>query len=154
MFIFERHRARVGEGQRQKETQNLKQARGSELSAQSPTRGSNPPTVRSWPELKSDAQPTEPPRCPETRSFLDWAFMCGALIKCSVPHVSVKFQVGNYTGVCTLCKVELYTWFLMHTRKCRKPSRKAWVKLKRLNKGLQLRVSHKNDIARLGFWYP
>ena len=37
---------------------------GSELSAQSPTRGSNSWTVRSWPELKSDAQPTEPPRCP------------------------------------------------------------------------------------------
>ena len=38
----ERDRARVGEGQRQKkETQNLKQAPGSELSAQSPTWGSN-----------------------------------------------------------------------------------------------------------------
>ena len=27
-----------------------------------PMRGSNSQTVRSWPELKSDAQPTEPPR--------------------------------------------------------------------------------------------
>ena len=36
MFIFERHRAQVEEGQRERETQNLKQASGSELSAQSP----------------------------------------------------------------------------------------------------------------------
>ena len=49
MFIFERERetdrAQVGEGQRE-ETQNLKQAPGSELSAQSPTWGSNSQTVR------------------------------------------------------------------------------------------------------------
>ena len=37
---------------------------GSALSAWSPMQGSNPRTVRSWPELKSEAQPTEPPRCP------------------------------------------------------------------------------------------
>ena len=48
MFIFERERdrerdrARAGEGQRERETQNLKQVPGSKLSAQSPTRGSNP----------------------------------------------------------------------------------------------------------------
>ena len=36
-----------GEGQRERETQNLKQAPGSELSAQSPTRGLNSQTVRS-----------------------------------------------------------------------------------------------------------
>ena len=47
----EHERGRVREG----ETQNLKQAPGSELSAQSPTRGSNSRTARSWPELKSDA---------------------------------------------------------------------------------------------------
>ena len=40
------------------------QAPGSEPSAQSLTRGSNSRTVRSWPELKSDAQPTEQPRRP------------------------------------------------------------------------------------------
>ena len=34
------------------------------LWAVSPTRGSNSPAVRSWPEPKSDAQPTEPPRRP------------------------------------------------------------------------------------------
>ena len=57
-------RAWTGEGQRERETQNLKQAAGSEWSAQSPMRGSNSQAVRSWPEPKSDAQPTEPPRRP------------------------------------------------------------------------------------------
>ena len=44
-----------GGAEREKETQNLKQAPGSELLAQSPTWGSNPQTGRLWPELKSDA---------------------------------------------------------------------------------------------------
>ena len=56
----EHERGRV----RERETQNPKQAPGSELSAQSPTRGSNPRTARSRPEPKSAAQPTEPPRRP------------------------------------------------------------------------------------------
>ena len=59
LFIFERER-----GQRERETQNLKQALGFELSAQSPMRGLNSWTVRSWPELELDTQPTEPPRHP------------------------------------------------------------------------------------------
>ena len=37
----------MGEGQRERETQNPKQVPGSELSAQSPTRGSNSRAVRS-----------------------------------------------------------------------------------------------------------
>ena len=44
-------RGREGE----RETQNPKQAPGSELSAQSLTRSSNSETVRSWPEPKSEA---------------------------------------------------------------------------------------------------
>ena len=44
----------LGERERETHTQNLKQAPGSELSAQSLTWGSNSRTVRSWPELKSD----------------------------------------------------------------------------------------------------
>ena len=53
MFIYyfegerERDRVQVGEGQRQRETQNARQAPGSELSAQSPTRGSNSWSTRS-----------------------------------------------------------------------------------------------------------
>ena len=46
LFIL-RDRAQMGEGQREKETQNLKQAPGSELSAQSPTSDLNPRTTRS-----------------------------------------------------------------------------------------------------------
>ena len=54
MFIFEREREReterdragLREGQRERETQNLKQASGSELSAQSPTQDPNSRTVR------------------------------------------------------------------------------------------------------------
>ena len=52
MFIFERkrerERVRAGEeGQRERETQNPKQAPGSELSAQSSMWGLNPRAVRS-----------------------------------------------------------------------------------------------------------
>ena len=49
VYLFSRQKVRVQveEGQRERETQNLKQAPGSELSAQSPTRGSNPQTARS-----------------------------------------------------------------------------------------------------------
>ena len=56
MFVFERERDRVreGEGKTERETQNPKQAVGSELSAQSPMWGSNPQTVRSRPESKLD----------------------------------------------------------------------------------------------------
>ena len=60
LFIF--GRVQLGEGQRERETQNPKQAPGSAQSAQSPTRGSNSRTVRSWPEPKPDAELTEPPR--------------------------------------------------------------------------------------------
>ena len=63
MFIFDRERERErdstsgggGRAETERETQNPEQAPGSELSAQSPTRGSNTPTVRSQPEPKSDA---------------------------------------------------------------------------------------------------
>ena len=48
---------------RERETHNLKQAPGSELSAQSPMRGLNSQTA------KSDAQPTEPPRSPPSSFF-------------------------------------------------------------------------------------
>ena len=39
-------------------------APGSELSAQSPTQGLNPRTMRSRPEPKSDASPTQTPGAP------------------------------------------------------------------------------------------
>ena len=43
----ERERGRERERERDRDTQNPKQVPGSELSAQSPTWGSNPQTVRS-----------------------------------------------------------------------------------------------------------
>ena len=49
--------------------QNPKQAPDSELSAQSLMLGSNPQTVRSWPEPKLDTQLTEPPRRPSCCQF-------------------------------------------------------------------------------------
>ena len=69
MFIYFGERETEHEQGRGRERgrQNPKQAPGSELSAQSPTRGSNPRTARSRPEPKSDAQPTEPPRRPRGR---------------------------------------------------------------------------------------
>ena len=73
IFLRERERERqsVSEGgaERDRETQNSKQAPGSELSVQSLTRVSNSRTVRSWTEPKSDAYPTEPPRCPKILFF-------------------------------------------------------------------------------------
>ena len=61
------HKGEEEKGKR--ETQNLKQGPGSELSAQTPMWGSNPQTMRSSPELKSVAQPTEPPRLPYSFGF-------------------------------------------------------------------------------------
>ena len=55
LILRETARAWAGEEQTERGTQNPKQAPGSELSAQSPTQGSNSQAVRSWPELKSDA---------------------------------------------------------------------------------------------------
>ena len=49
LFLGQRETAWMGEGQRERETQNRKQAPGSEPSAQSPTWGSNSRTARSWP---------------------------------------------------------------------------------------------------------
>ena len=47
-----------------RETQNSKQAPSSKLSAQRQMPGSNPLTVRSGPELKSDTHPLSHPGAP------------------------------------------------------------------------------------------
>ena len=54
--------------------QNLKQAPGFELSAQSPMWGLKPRTARSWPEPKSDAQLSPPgaPSVASKRHFSPW----------------------------------------------------------------------------------
>ena len=53
-----------GEGAEREGDTESETAPGSELSAQSPVWGLNPQTMKSQPELKSDSQLTEPPRCP------------------------------------------------------------------------------------------
>ena len=65
----EGERENRGGTERERETQNPKQVPGSKLSAQSPMRGSNSQTTRSWPELKLDAQPTEPSSRPWSDVF-------------------------------------------------------------------------------------
>ena len=47
MYKRERNTAQAGEGQRERETQTLKQTSGSELSAQSPMWGLNSQAMRS-----------------------------------------------------------------------------------------------------------
>ena len=46
VYLRERDKVRVDEGQRERQTQNPKQAPGSELSAQSPMRASYPRDMR------------------------------------------------------------------------------------------------------------
>ena len=52
LFLRERERMRARKGQKERETQNPKQAPASEPSAQNLTRGLNSQTARSWPEPK------------------------------------------------------------------------------------------------------
>ena len=72
LFIFrtERDRAWTGEGQRERETQNRKQAPGSEPSAQSSTRGSNSRTVRSWPGWSRTLNRLRHPGAPPGDSYV------------------------------------------------------------------------------------
>ena len=58
----ERDSAWAGEGQREMETESEAGSRLWVVSTE-PTWGSNSPAMGSWPQLKSDTPPTEPPRC-------------------------------------------------------------------------------------------
>ena len=71
LLLRERDRAWAGEGQRERETQNLKQALGSELSAQSPIQDTNSPTVRSWPERSWTLNQLSHPGAPCLRTILN-----------------------------------------------------------------------------------
>ena len=79
MFIYfwdrERQSVSGGGAERETHTQNQKQAPGSELSAQSPTRGLNPQTVSSWPEPKSVAQLTTTPAPLDNLFYLRFVFL-------------------------------------------------------------------------------
>ena len=77
MFIYfwDRERQSMNGGGSEREGDTEAEA-GSELSAQNLTRGSNSQTMRSWPEPNSKAQPTEPPRCSSSSSFLKFTYLC------------------------------------------------------------------------------
>ena len=89
---WERGRGRV------RETQNLKEALGSELSAQSLMWGLNPPAVRSWPEPKSETQLTEPPRCPGDTDIYTELFM--QTVRCQLSKISIP-----------TCDLHQHWWF-------------------------------------------
>ena len=72
LFLRDRERQSASrDGQRHRIWSRL-EALGSKLSAQNPTQGSNSPTAISWPESKSEAQPTEPPRHPKNLASFVW----------------------------------------------------------------------------------
>ena len=83
LFSFERERETEtetetgsrGGAERERGRQNLKQAPGFELSAQSLTQGLNPQTVRSWREPKLDASLTELPKCPLAFFFFKFIYL-------------------------------------------------------------------------------
>ena len=89
-YFWDREREteyKQGRGRERGRHRTWKQAPGSELAAQRPTWGSIPRAARSWPEPKSDAQLTEPPRCPQN-IFFRWCF--DFLFKCD------KQECDNY----------------------------------------------------------
>ena len=69
LYVFlrerDRERAWVGEGQREKETDSEAGFRLWAVSTRGRCPGLNSRAVRSWPEPKLDAQPTEPPKRPQ-----------------------------------------------------------------------------------------
>ena len=95
-FLRDRERQHERGRGRERETQNLKQAPGSELLAQSPTQGLNSQTARSWPELKSDAQPTEPPRRPSWGLIICLTLCSRAFHNLSHWILTLTLWVRNY----------------------------------------------------------
>ena len=100
LFIFgtERDRAWTGEGQRERETQNQKQAPGSEPSAQSPTRGSNPRTARSWPGWSRTLNRLRHPGAPRTCSIYQSSFLC----RTSLHSITILHHPRGSTGLFSL----------------------------------------------------
>ena len=135
MFIFERERMQAGEGER--EGDRVPQA-GSALESVSPMWGLNPRTSRSWPEPKSDTEPTEPPRCPPKCVFYNqWNMVLQK--SSSVPvhsqsPLALQVQRSRYLLICIFSlQIDLFSKFLY---KCNIPC-------SRLNRYLQ-RCSYSN----------
>ena len=72
LFLRDRESTSGGGAEREREIQNLKQAPGSELSAQSPMQGSNSRTMRSWPER---SRMLNRPSHPGTPFFLTFIYI-------------------------------------------------------------------------------
>ena len=115
---------RAGEGQ----TQNLRQAPGSELSAQSLTWGLNPWTMR-WPEPKSDAQPTEPPRRPGKWSFRDCH--CNVLSPSPLHESLLEEKICRHSELNAMHRMHKYR---RHIHKKTDRKRTAWNKGQELSK--------------------
>ena len=100
LFIFgtERDRAWTGEGQRERETQNRKQAPGSEPSVQSLTRGSNSRTARSWPGWSRTLNRLHHPGAPEItfkKSAYSWWRLYLATFFPSVVHLKMVHLITD-----------------------------------------------------------
>ena len=121
LFVFgtERYRAWTGEGQRERETQNRKQAPGSEPSAHSLTRGSNSRTARSWPGWSRTLNRLRHPGAPQF-TFLKQAFSSlkqiwrrqeprdhretrAPFVAQSHKHPTLDFGSGHISQLGTLC---------------------------------------------------
>ena len=95
-----RDRAWAGEGQWEKEAQNLKPTPGSELSAQSPMWSLNSWTVRSWPEPKWMLNQLSHPGAPKMHfnnefysANLTFKKSWGTWVAQSVKHLLILAQV-------------------------------------------------------------
>ena len=121
MFIYFWQRERKTEHERgrgrerRRETQNSKQAPGSELPAERPKRGSSSQTARSWTKPKSDAQLTEPPRCPHHcmiwrhTAYVKLLWYISVLSK--IANVAIFIILHNY-GILLSILIILYIWRL------------------------------------------
>ena len=76
VYLFLREKERAEEGQRERETQNRKQAPGSEPSAQSLMRGSNSRTARSWPGWSRTLNRLRLPGAPKINKLIKKKKMC------------------------------------------------------------------------------
>ena len=121
MFIYfwERDRVWAGEEQRERETQNLKQAPGSELSAKSRTPGLNPGTLRSWPAYRLSH-----PGAPEFVSIFDRVVAIFLPSGCLSPVGLPRWRFASFTSSPQLnftLPSKQTCWLLFYLSDCTRP---------------------------------